>query len=62
MKKIILTAISLLTVTGQSFTMQPIASRAAIQVVKPFVKKGFSGTMTGLHGLLRLAFLYCLEQ
>lgn len=49
MKKIALATISLLMIAGQSCAMQPVGIRAGIKAITPFLKKGFSGAMTGLH-------------
>src|ERR1700742_3050352 len=49
MQKKFLVIAFLFIIVGQSSAMQSMAFRTAFQTVKPFIKKGFSGTMTALH-------------
>jgi len=49
MKRTVSIAILSMLIAGPMSAMQPLAARTATQLAKHYAKKGFSGTMTGLH-------------
>jgi len=54
MKRTVSIAILSMLIAGPMSAMQPLAARTATQLAKHYAKKGFSGTMTGLHWAIAL--------